>query len=149
MNVSLSKIFKIFFLIGLQLLGGGYVIMPLLKKYLVIDNKWLKEEDLIDYLALSQCLPGLIALNITIFSEKLIASASNKNKSKNTKSTSKFCIQTYALLSSKNEFKKLTFSKFLHTNLNLFFNISFGEINIKFIIIILSFFLYKTRIHNK
>ena len=42
--------------------------MPLLKKYLVIDNKWLKEEDLIDYLALSQCLPGLIALNITIFS---------------------------------------------------------------------------------
>ncbi len=68
MNVSLSKIFKIYFLIGLQLLGGGYVIMPLLKKYLVEDNKWLKEEDLIDYLALSQCLPGLIALNITIFS---------------------------------------------------------------------------------
>ena len=31
-------------------------------------SNWLKEEDLIDYLALSQCLPGLIALNITIFS---------------------------------------------------------------------------------
>ena len=67
-KVSLWQIYKIYFIIGLQLLGGGYVIMPLLKKYLIEDNSYLKEEDLIDYLALSQCLPGLIALNISVFS---------------------------------------------------------------------------------
>ena len=67
-KASLWEIYKIYFIIGLQLLGGGYVIMPLLKKYLIEERDWLKEEDLIDYLALSQCLPGLIALNISVFS---------------------------------------------------------------------------------
>lgn len=66
--ISLFEIFKIYFFIGLQLVGGGYVILPLLKKYLVDERKWMKEEELIDYLALSQCLPGIIALNISIFS---------------------------------------------------------------------------------
>ncbi len=66
--IKLSEIYKIYFLIGIQLIGGGYVILPLLKKYLIEDKKWMKEEELIDYLALSQSLPGIIALNISIFS---------------------------------------------------------------------------------
>ena len=41
-KVSLWRIYKIYFIIGLQLLGGGYVIMPLLKKYLIEDNSYLK-----------------------------------------------------------------------------------------------------------
>lgn len=65
---KLFEIFKIYFLIGIQLIGGGYVILPLLKKYLVEDRNWMKEEELVDYLALSQCLPGIIALNISVFS---------------------------------------------------------------------------------
>lgn len=67
MKVSLFEIFKIYFIVGLQLFGGGYVIFPLLKKYLVEDKKYLNEDELIDYLSLSQCLPGIIALNISIF----------------------------------------------------------------------------------
>lgn len=67
-KVSVFEIFKIYFIIGLQLVGGGYVILPLLKKYLVEERKWMREDELIDYLALSQCLPGIIALNISIFS---------------------------------------------------------------------------------
>lgn len=67
MNISLFEIYKIFVLIGLQLLGGGYVILPLLQKYIVEDRKWITEEELIDYFALSQCLPGIIAGNISIF----------------------------------------------------------------------------------
>jgi len=66
--ISLFQIFKIYFLIGIQLIGGGYVILPLLKKYLTEDRKLMTEQELIDYLALSQCLPGIIALNISIFS---------------------------------------------------------------------------------
>lgn len=67
-KASLFEIYKIFFLIGFQLLGGGYVILPLLQKYIVEERKWLTEEELIDYFAVSQCLPGIIANNIAIFS---------------------------------------------------------------------------------
>lgn len=67
-KVSLFEIFRIFFIIGLQLLGGGYVILPLLQKYIVNERKWLSEEELIDYFAVSQCIPGIIAGNISIFS---------------------------------------------------------------------------------
>ena len=64
MNTSLFEIFKIFFIIGLQLLGGGYVIVPLLKKYIVDEHKWMSDEDLVDFFAMSQCIPGIIAANI-------------------------------------------------------------------------------------
>lgn len=66
MNVSLFEIFKIFFVIGIQLLGGGYVIVPLLKKYIVDGKHWIKEEELIDFFAMSQCIPGIIAANIAV-----------------------------------------------------------------------------------
>ena len=44
------------------------MILPLLQKYIVEERKWLTEEELIDYFAVSQCLPGIIANNIAIFS---------------------------------------------------------------------------------
>ena len=66
-KVSLFEIFKIFFIIGAQLIGGGYVILPLLRHYIVEERKWITEEELIDYFAVSQCLPGIIAGNISVF----------------------------------------------------------------------------------
>ena len=67
MKTSLFDIFKVFFIVGAQLLGGGYVILPLLKKYIVDERNWLTETELIDYFAVSQCLPGIIATNISVF----------------------------------------------------------------------------------
>ena len=66
--IKLYDIFKTFLIIGIQLIGGGYVIFPLLKKYIVEEKKWIKEDELLDYFALSQSLPGIIALNVSIFS---------------------------------------------------------------------------------
>lgn len=66
MKVSLFEIYKIFFIIGMQLLGGGYVIVPLLKKYIVDEKNWLTEQELVDYYAMSQCIPGIIAGNVAI-----------------------------------------------------------------------------------
>lgn len=63
---GLFDIFKIFFLIGAQLLGGGYVIVPLLKKYVIDEKKWMNEEELTDFYAMAQCLPGIIAGNIAV-----------------------------------------------------------------------------------
>lgn len=66
-KVSLFEIFKVFFIIGAQLIGGGYVILPLLRHYVVEQREWITEQDLVDYFAVSQCLPGIIAGNISVF----------------------------------------------------------------------------------
>ena len=58
--------FKVFLKIGAILLGGGYVIVPIMKGELVEKRKWLSENELIDYYCLTQCLPGIIAINMSI-----------------------------------------------------------------------------------
>ena len=67
MRTTYWEIYKIFFMIGLQLLGGGYVIIPILRAEFIEQRNWITEEELTDFIAISQCLPGLIAANISIF----------------------------------------------------------------------------------
>ncbi len=66
MEVNTKNIFKAFFKIGAILLGGGYVIVPVMKTELVEKRNWLKEEEIYDYLCVSQCLPGIIAVNMSV-----------------------------------------------------------------------------------
>ena len=66
-NISLGDIFLTFLKTGIILLGGGYVILPILQSEIVEKKNWLTAEELVDYYALSQSLPGLIAINISIF----------------------------------------------------------------------------------
>ncbi|MBR3605388.1 MAG: chromate transporter [Candidatus Gastranaerophilales bacterium] len=66
MNVSFLNIFLIFLKIGAILLGGGYVIIPIMQSELVEKRKWLSEDELCDYYCVSQCLPGIIAINMSI-----------------------------------------------------------------------------------
>ena len=61
------SIFKTFFKIGTLLLGGGYVILPLLKSEIVEKKRWISENDLYEYYAISQAIPGIIAANVSIF----------------------------------------------------------------------------------
>lgn len=65
--MSLLKLFILFVKIGAILLGGGYVILPILKSEFVEKHQLISEEDLINYFAISQSLPGIIAANISIF----------------------------------------------------------------------------------
>ena len=67
MKISLKDIYYEFFMLGVQLLGGGYVIVPLIKKNLIERKKWITEEDLVEFYALSQSIPGVIAANISTF----------------------------------------------------------------------------------
>ncbi|MBO6087030.1 chromate transporter, partial [bacterium] len=55
---TLYRIFKTFFKVGTLLLGGGYVILPLLQAELVDKKMWLKDDELCEYFALSQSVPG-------------------------------------------------------------------------------------------
>ncbi len=65
--MSLFRLFLLFVKIGAILLGGGYVILPVMKSEFVEKNKLISEDDLVDYFAISQSLPGIIAANISIF----------------------------------------------------------------------------------
>ena len=65
-KVSLADIFIAFLKSGLILLGGGYIILPILQSEIVDKRGWITSEELTGYYAVSQSLPGLIAINISI-----------------------------------------------------------------------------------
>ena len=66
-KVSLFKLFLIFVKVGAILLGGGYVILPILMSEFVEKRNLVEQDELVDYFALSQSLPGIIAANISMF----------------------------------------------------------------------------------
>ncbi len=66
-KISLLRLFLIFFKIGFILFGGGYAILPFLKKEIVEKAKICSMEEIADYYALSQCFPGLVAGNVSMF----------------------------------------------------------------------------------
>lgn len=66
MKISFFEIYKLFLKIGAVLLGGGYVVIPIMKSELVEKRNWLTEQELCDYYCVSQCLPGIIAINMSI-----------------------------------------------------------------------------------
>lgn len=47
--------------------GGGAAMLPLLQRELLEKRGWVTEEELMDYYALSQCIPGIIAINTAVF----------------------------------------------------------------------------------
>ena len=63
--MSLFKLFLIFVKIGAILLGGGYVILPIMTSEFVDKRNLVSHDDLINYFALAQSLPGIIAANIS------------------------------------------------------------------------------------
>ena len=67
MHKSFWNIFKTFFKIGTLLLGGGYVILPLLQSEIAEKKGWTTIDEIVKFYALSQSLPGIIAANISIF----------------------------------------------------------------------------------
>jgi len=66
MNTYLD-LFLTFSRIGLLTFGGGYAMLPMLKKELVEKKDWCSEEDILDYYAIAQCTPGVIAVNTASF----------------------------------------------------------------------------------
>lgn len=57
----------LFFKMGAVTFGGGYAMLPILKREIVENKKWLTEEQVMDFYAISQGLPGVIAANVAVF----------------------------------------------------------------------------------
>ena len=67
MRFMLWQLFITFAKIGVMTFGGGMAMLPILQRE-VVDNKgWATEEELVDYYAISQCTPGIIAVNTATF----------------------------------------------------------------------------------
>ena len=66
-KTSLWDLFLSFLKIGALTFGGGYSMLPMLTRECVEKHEWVTEEQILDYFALSQCLPGLIAANTAAF----------------------------------------------------------------------------------
>ena len=66
-KVSLFKLFWIFFKIGVVLFGGGYAILPFLQAEIVEKEKICTQEQMLDYYALAQCVPGIVAGSVSMF----------------------------------------------------------------------------------
>ena len=58
------QLFVSFWKIGAFTIGGGYVMIPLMEKELVDRRGWLNREEFLDYLSLSQAMPGVFAVNM-------------------------------------------------------------------------------------
>lgn len=66
-QISLLKLYLIFVKIGAILLGGGYVILPIVTSEFSDKRNLVLKEEIIDYFSLAQSLPGIIAANISMF----------------------------------------------------------------------------------
>ena len=63
----LFDLFRAFFTIGALTFGGGYAMLPMLEREIVNKHKWATSEELLNYFAIGQCTPGIIAVNTATF----------------------------------------------------------------------------------
>ncbi|MCR5747398.1 MAG: chromate transporter [Lachnospiraceae bacterium] len=64
---ELIELYLAFLKIGAVNFGGGYAMLPLLEEELNKKRGWVTTEELMDYFAIGQCTPGVIALNVSTF----------------------------------------------------------------------------------
>lgn len=62
-----AKLYGVFAQLGACCFGGGYAMLSLLQKVIVEKYHWATEEELMDYYAIGQCTPGIIAINTSTF----------------------------------------------------------------------------------
>jgi len=67
MMKTLWDLYRSFFQIGIVTFGGGYAMLPMLQRVIVEQKGWATEEELLNYFAVGQCTPGVIAVNTATF----------------------------------------------------------------------------------
>lgn len=63
----LWDLFITFAKMGAVTFGGGYAMLPLIQRTIVEKKEWASEEEILDYYAIGQCTPGIIAVNTATF----------------------------------------------------------------------------------
>ena len=65
--MKLLTLFLSFARVGVMTFGGGYAMIPILEREIVDKQGWASSEELMDYYAVGQCTPGVIAVNTATF----------------------------------------------------------------------------------
>ena len=65
-NFSYWLLFKSTFIVSMFTVGGGYVIIPLLKAKFVDEYHWIDDQQTLDMIAIAQSTPGIMAVNTSI-----------------------------------------------------------------------------------
>ena len=63
----LWELFSVMFKVGLCTFGGGIAMLPILELELVEKRGWTTSEELLDWFAIGQSTPGIIAVNVATF----------------------------------------------------------------------------------
>lgn len=61
------ELFLTFAKVGVMTFGGGYAMLPILQREVGENKGWATEEEMMDYFAIGQCTPGVIAVNTATF----------------------------------------------------------------------------------
>ena len=64
--MELFELFYTFFYIGIVTFGGGYAMLPLIQST-VLSEGWMRHEQLVDFVAISESTPGPFAVNIATY----------------------------------------------------------------------------------
>lgn len=64
---QLIELYLAFVKIGAFTFGGGLAMMPIMQRELIERRGWITDEELIDYFAIGQSTPGIIAVNVATF----------------------------------------------------------------------------------
>lgn len=70
---TLIGLFLSFAKVGVMTFGGGYAMIPILEREIVENKGWAEYEEMMDYYAVGQCTPGIIAVNVATFIGRKIA----------------------------------------------------------------------------
>ena len=63
----LLQLYVAWFKMGLFTFGGGYAMLPMIQKEVIEKYHWATEEEILEYYAIGQCTPGIIAVNTATF----------------------------------------------------------------------------------
>ncbi|MCR5289157.1 MAG: chromate transporter [Treponema sp.] len=63
----LVDLYVTFAKIGSVTFGGGVAMLPILERELIDKKKWMTSDEMLDYYAISQSTPGIIAVNVATF----------------------------------------------------------------------------------
>lgn len=66
-KISLWQLFITFFKVGAFTIGGGMAMIPIIRKEMVEKQKWVDDKKIVDIFAISQSLPGVIAINSSMY----------------------------------------------------------------------------------
>lgn len=70
---TLWRLFAVFFKAGAFTFAGGLAMLPIISRDVVTKYGMLEEEQFLEYAALSQTLPGVIAMNCAVFVGNAVA----------------------------------------------------------------------------